>query len=70
MSKAFDTVNRKQLMSDLQNTLQPDELYLLSILTNRPHLSVTVDGDTDDLLLVPLLEKLPLIRKKTHLILP
>ena len=48
MSKAFDTVNRKQLISELQQTLQPDELYLLSILTNRPHLSVTVDGDSGD----------------------
>ena len=48
MSKAFDTVNRKQLMSDLQKILEPDELHLLSILTNRPHLSVTVDGDSGD----------------------
>lgn len=48
MSKSFDTVNRKQLISDLQKILQPDELHLLSILTNRPHLSVTVDGDTGD----------------------
>ena len=48
MSKAFDTVNRKQLMSDLQKTLDPDEPHLLSILKNRPHLSVTVDGDSGD----------------------
>ena len=48
MSKAFDTVNRRTLLADLQEVLEPDELYLLSILTNRPHLSVTVDGETGE----------------------
>ena len=46
MSKAFDTVNRKKLMLDLQKLLDPDEVHLLSIITNRPLLSVTLDGDT------------------------
>ena len=40
MSKAFDTVNRKILMEELQKILQPDEIYLLSVLTNRPLLSI------------------------------
>ena len=48
MSKAFDTVNRHTLMTDLQKTLEADELHLLAILTNRPRLSVTLDGDTGD----------------------
>ena len=46
MSKAFDTVNRKKLMLDLQKLLDPDEVHLLSIITNRPLLSVTLNGDT------------------------
>ena len=45
MSKAFDTVNRKQLMIDLGQTLEQDELHLLSIITNRPKLSVKLDGE-------------------------
>ncbi len=45
MSKAFDTVNRHTLLKDLQDTLNPDEVHLLSILTNRPLLSVTLDGE-------------------------
>ena len=48
MSKAFDTVNRKTLIHELQKTLQPDEIHLLSVLTNRPLLSVTVEGDTGE----------------------
>ena len=48
MSKAFDTVNRQILLTDLQATLDHDELHLLSILTNRPLLSVTVDGETGE----------------------
>ena len=35
MSKAFDTVNRKLLLQKLEQILQPDELHMLSILTNR-----------------------------------
>ena len=45
MSKAFDTVNRKLLLQELQKVLQPDEIHLLSILTNRPSLAVTIDGE-------------------------
>ena len=45
MSKAFDTVNRKLLLQQLEKVLQPDELHLLSILTNRPLITVTLDGE-------------------------
>ena len=48
MSKAFDTVNRKTLIQELLNVLQPDELHLLSVLTNRPNLAVFLDGETGD----------------------
>merc|ERR1711923_266199 len=48
MSKAFDTVNRRTLLKYLQETLEPDELHLLSILTNRPLISVTLDGETGE----------------------
>ena len=36
MSKAFDTVNRKILFDHLEETLAPDELYIMSRLTNSP----------------------------------
>ncbi|MCP3931782.1 MAG: hypothetical protein GY705_22125, partial [Bacteroidetes bacterium] len=45
MSRAFDTVNRKLLLQDLSTVLQPDEIHLLSILTNRPLITVTLDGE-------------------------
>ena len=45
MSKAFDTVNRKLLLQKLKEVLQPDELHLLSILTNRPLITVSLDGE-------------------------
>ena len=48
MSKAFDTVNRKVLLQELGKVLQPDELHLLSILTNRPLLSIHLDGETGE----------------------
>ena len=32
MSKAFDTVKRNTLMSDLENKLQKDELHIIKIL--------------------------------------
>ena len=44
MSKAFDTVDRKLLLLKLKEVLQPDELHLLSILTNRPLITVSLDG--------------------------
>ena len=45
MSKAFDTVNRKLLMEELQEVLDPDEMYLISVLTNRPRIKVKI-GNT------------------------
>ena len=45
MSKAFDTVNRKTLIQQLEKVLQPDEIHLLSILTNRPLITVSLDGE-------------------------
>ena len=45
MSKAFDTVNRKILLSDLATTLNPDEVHLLGVLTNRPLISIFLDGE-------------------------
>ena len=48
MSKAFDTVNRRILLEHLQEVLQPDELHLMSILTNRPNLTVSLDGEKGD----------------------
>ena len=43
MSKAFDTVLRDKLLEHLEQILNPDELHLLSILTNRPTLRVRVN---------------------------
>ena len=48
MSKAFDTVNRRKLILELQKSLQPDELHPLSILTNRPNISIHLDGETGE----------------------
>ena len=48
MSKAFDTVNRRILLEDLQNTLAPDEIHLLAILTNRPNISIFLDGEAGE----------------------
>ena len=45
MSKAFDTVNRKVLLTELQTVLEPDEVHLLGVLTNRPELSIYLDGE-------------------------
>ena len=42
MSKAFDTVNREILFNHLERILNPDELHLLSMLTNRPIIKVKV----------------------------
>ena len=42
MSKAFDTVNRKILFDHLEETLAPDELYIMSSLTNSPEIQVKV----------------------------
>ena len=48
MSKAFDTVNRRILLQDLKSTLDPDEVHLLSILTNRPNISIFLDGEAGE----------------------
>jgi hypothetical protein len=45
MSKAFDTVNRKVLIDELQKVLEPDETYLLGVLTNRPLISIFLNGE-------------------------
>ena len=45
MSKAFDTVNRHTLLTNLNKVLEQDELHLLCILTNGPLISVTLDGE-------------------------
>ena len=45
MSKAFDTVKRDKLFEHLENILKPDELHLLSIITNRPTLRVKVNQE-------------------------
>ena len=44
MSKAFDTVNRKILLKDLEQILNKDELHLLSKITNKPKLKVKLEG--------------------------
>lgn len=45
MSKAFATVNRKILLEELQDILNQDEMYLVSLLTNRPKIRLKV-GNT------------------------
>ena len=36
MSKAFDTVDRELLFNYLEKILEPDELHIMSGLTNHP----------------------------------
>ena len=43
MSKAFDTVNRELLLTDLEEILTPDELHLLSMITNRPEIQIKLE---------------------------
>ena len=38
----FDTVNRKMLLEELQEVLDLDEMYLISVLTNRPKIKVKI----------------------------
>ena len=48
MSKAFDTINRKILFEELQEILDEDEMYLISVLTNRPKIQVKVGNNIGD----------------------
>ena len=43
MSKAFDTVNRRKLFEHLERILNPDELHLLSIITNFTKVKIKVN---------------------------
>ena len=45
MSKAFDMVLRDKLLESLEKILYPDEIHLLSILTNRPTLQVKLENN-------------------------
>ena len=48
MSKAFDTINRKLLLEELEEVLEPDEMHILSIITNRPILSIKLEDQLSD----------------------
>ena len=49
MSKAFDTVNRRKLFEHLERILNPDELHLLSIITNFTKVKMKVNEAHGDL---------------------
>ena len=49
MSKAFDRISRKLLFEHLEADIDPDELYYLSVLTNKPELKVRVGQALTDL---------------------
>ena len=49
MSKAFDTVNRKLLFKNLETILGQDEMHILSILTNRPNISIKLGQEKGEL---------------------
>ena len=42
MTKAFDTVNRRNLLQELKEKLEPDELHILSILIKDVSLKVKI----------------------------
>ena len=46
MSKAFDTVNRHKLFEILEEIMTPDELHIMSILTNLPKIKVKINQTT------------------------
>ena len=48
MSKAFDTVNRRILLQDLENILEKDEIHIISLLTNRPTLAIFLENETSE----------------------
>ena len=43
MSRAFDTVNRRKLFERLERILNPDELHILSIITNFTKVKIKVN---------------------------
>ena len=45
MSKAFDTINRNQLLHDLSKILDPDELHLMAILIEDVKLQVRIGSE-------------------------
>ena len=44
MSKAFDTISRKLLFEHLEQELENDEMYYLSLLTNKPELKIKIQN--------------------------
>ena len=48
MWKAFDTVDREILFEELEQTLQEDELHILSKITNTPEIKVRVGQTTGE----------------------
>ena len=48
MSKTFDTINRKILFEELQEILDEDEMYLISVFTNRPKIQVKIRNNIGD----------------------
>jgi hypothetical protein len=44
MSKAFDTVDRKTLIRNLKDVINPDELYITASLLQDVKLSVRIEG--------------------------
>ena len=48
MSKAFDTVSRKNLLKDHQDILEKEELHMMSVLINEVKLKVKVGKHTGE----------------------
>ena len=48
MSKAFDTVNRRILLTELEQVLNPDEMHILALLTNRPKIQIKLNEETSE----------------------
>ena len=48
MSKAFDTVNRRILLTELEQVLNPDEMHILVLLTNRPTIQIKLNEETSE----------------------
>ena len=49
MSKAFDTVNRKLMFKNLETILGGDEMHILSILTNRPNITIKLGEERGEI---------------------